>query len=165
MVDAVAVATPDYAQFVGRLGEVWEKIADFQTRLAVRCKRQDRPHQRVLQDIPAGHHGAEAFGQRLSCVFHQVRFRIEQIDMAGAAMEKNPNDSFRERCKVWFSGCERICGRPTGGFVGPNGSQRLGYQQRGQRESADAAASTQQEIATGVNREIRRDNARIIRFE
>ena len=129
MIHAVAVQAADHAQLVGMFGDLRQEVADLQARLAARPKRLDRREQRILGHFAPRHHHAEALGQRLAGVLHEVGLGIEQIDMARPAVHEQPDHPLHARLEM---GLARAI-RRRGGFAGCVGGAIVG-QERCQRE-------------------------------
>ena len=139
VVDAVPVAAAQHAEVIGVRGDVRQKIADLESRLAAWPERLDRAEQGILRHLAPSHHLTKTARQRLAGVLGQVRFGIEQIHVAWPTVHEQPDNALGSGGEVGMTRCQWIARRPG-----------LLLQQTGQCQSANASARLQQKLTAIV---------------
>ena len=97
MNEGIVVAGAHDGQVIGVARDVLEQVGNLQSGLAVSLKRESRAHQlRIgrLDELQRQIVGFEAVGQRLAIALLQLRFRIESVHVARAALHEQENDTF-----------------------------------------------------------------------
>src|SRR5688572_21809120 len=147
MRDAVAVASAQQAKLIHVPGDVWQQVGHFDARLPVLAEGAQWREQFVFGNVAARLEVAERFWNGLAGESDQVRFGIEQIDVAWPARHEEENDITRARRKMRQLGCERVDdGWRRNSFF--RSEQTISPKQRGQRQQAKPATGTLQELAT-----------------
>ncbi len=140
VVEGVAVAGTDDGDVIGVVGQVREERGDFEAGLAAAVELPRRAaHERLAEIDAAGDEPlAEGARQRLAVVLAEVRFWVEGIDMADAAMHEEEDDVLGAGGKV---------GRARRGGAGA----RFLFEYRGERERAEAFTGAEEEFTARVH--------------
>jgi hypothetical protein len=144
--DAVAVATAEHAKIVHVPGEVRQQVRDFDSGLSVPPEWTQRRKQLVLGHIAPRLERAEGLGDGLPCQTNQLRLGIEQIDVAWPAGHEKKEDAAGSWREVRRLRCEGIRWMRWVRRDGLGAKQPIAFQQRGQRQQAEASPSATQEL-------------------
>src|SRR5262249_57860541 len=94
VIQPVSPTRPDDRQVVNTLRDLGKPVRNGNAALAVLLEYALARHNRVRRRAHRGDRAAKRFGHRLAREFEQLRLRIEGVEMAGAAFQKEPDDRF-----------------------------------------------------------------------
>jgi hypothetical protein len=94
VIDAVGPAGTDHGQFVGLRGDMGKPVADPEARLTVLLPRSLGGKNGRVEFTHRRDHAAEALRHGLTGQSVERRLRVEEIDVAGAALHEEKDHAF-----------------------------------------------------------------------
>ncbi len=147
----IGPARTNHGHVVHTTGDFGIPIADPNSRLPVLFEFPLAGHQRRKSRLAHGGQGArKAVGQRLASKFRQRRFGIEKVEMARPAVEKAPDDRLGFG-RHWRRFCGQRISKRNRSLRGQLRRFGITSQQRPERQGAESAAGTSQEVAARLS--------------